>query len=31
MNNYFSKITKHLNVKIEVIGHPHPLENIIES
>ena len=31
MNNYFAEITKHLNVKVKVICHSHPLENIIDA
>ena len=31
MNNYFAEITKRLNVKVKVICHSHPLENIIDA
>ena len=31
MNNYFTKIAKHLNLKLNIISHLQPLENIIDA
>ena len=31
MNNYFTEINKHLNLKVRVISHSQPFENITDA